>query len=83
MAVAYNGSGKYADALDYIDRAIKVKADYPQAYLILADIYKNLGNFSAAQDALQKAGQLSSRKYVFIEKMLDSNQKQLPDISLP
>ncbi|MFA5319627.1 MAG: tetratricopeptide repeat protein [Candidatus Omnitrophota bacterium] len=83
MAAACNGSGKYADAMGYINKAIAVKGDYPQAYLILADIHKNLGNLSAAQDALQKAGQLTSRKYVFIEKMLDIGRKQLPEASSP
>jgi len=78
MAAAGNGAGKYAEALDYINKAIALKEDYPQAYLILADIYKNLGNFPEEQSALQKAGRFSSRKYVFIEKMLDSSRKQSP-----
>lgn len=76
MAAAYNGAGEYYKALDYINKALRIKQDHPQAYLILADIQKNLDNPAAAQEALRKAGQFSSRQYVFMEKLRESVREQ-------
>ncbi len=76
MAAAYNGAGKYSIALDYINKALAAKKDHPQAYLVLADIQTNLDDPSAAQAALKKAGQFSSRKYSFVEKLEESNRRQ-------
>lgn len=76
MAAACNGAGEYYKALDYINKALRIKKDHPQAYLILADIQKNLDNPAAAHEAVRKAGQFSSRQYVFMEKLRESIREQ-------
>ncbi len=83
MAAACNGAGKYSVALDYINKSLAVKKDHPQAYLVLADIQKNLDNLPAAQDALRKAGQSSSRKYSFIENRQEANRGQTAPLPAP
>ncbi len=68
MSYAYNRVGEYDRAKMLIDKALNINPNYRQAYLTLASIHRNLGNFTDALAALEKAKGLYPQKYYFIEK---------------
>jgi len=68
ISYAYNGIGDYDKAKKLIDKALDINPNYRQAYLTLASIYRNLGNFTDALAALEKAKGLYLQKRSFIEK---------------
>ena len=80
LAHAYNGTGEFNKAKDIINEVLAVKPDNGDAYLILAEIYKNLNKPEDSLSALEKARKLSSGKYSFIDNNIDeiSKLKSLP-----
>ncbi|MBL7196821.1 MAG: tetratricopeptide repeat protein [Candidatus Omnitrophica bacterium] len=65
LAYALNEVGEYNKAEEIIGRVINSRPNYRGAYLTLAKIYKNLGNFEQEIIALNKAKALSvSRDFI-------------------
>jgi tetratricopeptide (TPR) repeat protein len=59
LAVFYYGLQKYQEAIDVLNKAIKLDPDYGPAYNQLAYTYGNLGEFKKAEDALNKYVEVS------------------------
>ena len=53
-----NTVGNASRALEQINRALEIDADYAQAHQLAAGIHRNQGNFAQAVEHLEQAGQL-------------------------
>ena len=80
IAYAYNGLGQYAKAKDLIDKVLVAKPDYREAYLTLASIQNNLGEYQDALVSLEKAKKLSSQRQVFIEQKIENIKEEFKAI---
>jgi adenylate cyclase len=55
MAMAHAASGRYEEAVDWANRSVQHKPEYPVAYLVLAGSYAALERLDEARSALQEA----------------------------
>jgi tetratricopeptide (TPR) repeat protein len=55
LACTYNNLGRYTEAIDTFRQAIKVKPNFPLAYLHLGNVYHKLSRFTEAENAYKKA----------------------------
>jgi tetratricopeptide (TPR) repeat protein len=55
VALAYRDLKRYAQALDYVNRAIKSTSDNPEIYYLKAQILKELGQKEKSQQMIQEA----------------------------
>jgi tetratricopeptide (TPR) repeat protein len=55
MGVAYNGLGKYQEAIDACKKAIEIKPDYHEAYGTMGIAYIGLRKYQEAIDAYKEA----------------------------
>jgi tetratricopeptide (TPR) repeat protein len=59
LGAFYHGSQKYEEAIDALNKAIKLDPDYGPAYNQLAYTYGNLGEFKKAEEALNRYVEVS------------------------
>ncbi|MBF0216553.1 MAG: hypothetical protein HQL30_06115 [Candidatus Omnitrophica bacterium] len=59
-AVESAGLKKYADSIDFIDKAIKLDRKAHRAYVLKAEIYMNTSDHARARKELEKAGDINS-----------------------
>ena len=57
-AYAYLTLRLYEDALDWVDRSIEWRSDFPLAYLVRASVLSYLGRLEEARSSLQKCDEL-------------------------
>ena len=74
LAYAYNATGEYKKAEKIIKEVIEENPEYQEAFLTLARIQENLGEYDQALDTLDKAGSLSTEK-VFINRNIGRLEK--------
>lgn len=77
LAYAYNEIREHEKARGLIDQALRLAPRHQKAYLTLANIYKNSNRPADALEALNKAKQLSSQEYLFIEDAIANVREQL------
>jgi Flp pilus assembly protein TadD len=61
MASAHLRSGKLADALDFIERALILEEEDPRYHALLGDIYSKMNRKAEARAAIERAARLTSQ----------------------
>jgi tetratricopeptide (TPR) repeat protein/predicted Ser/Thr protein kinase len=69
----------FADALRYLERAVELDPEFAMAYSYLLRVYTQLGNFPAADEAIQKlekfGDRVSGKEGLYIKALLASRSK--------
>jgi len=65
IACVYTIRGDYEKAITELNEALRVKPDLSEAYLVMTQVYSNLGKYEEAADALQKYIDLTGDKSLY------------------